>query len=74
MNWNTIYFLLTLLIMNSWYSYHITYILAFSQADCDTDIYLSLPPGFKVKNSKEGIDYCIKLKKNLYGACQASTN
>ena len=73
-NWNTIRFLLTLSIMNRWCSRHIDYVLAFSQANCDADVYLSLPPGFKTKDAKEGIDYCIKLKKNLYGACQASAN
>ena len=60
--------------MNGWCACHVNYILVFSQAEYDTNVYLSLPPGFKVKDGKEGVDYCIKLKKNLYGACQASAN
>jgi len=73
-NWNTVRFLLTQAIMNGWCARHVDYVLAFSQADCDTDVYLSLPPGFHVKDKTEGQDYCIKLKKNLYGTCQASAN
>ena len=73
-NWNTVRFLLTLSIQNGWCARHVDYVLAFSQASCDTDIYLSLPSGFHVKDGNQDKGYCIKLKKNLYGACQASAN
>ena len=33
-----------------------------------------MPSGFHIKNGTQGKDYCIKLKKNLHGACQASAN
>ena len=66
-------FLFTLSIKNNWCARHVDYVLVFSQADCDSDAHLAPPPGFKVIND-DGIEYCMKLKKNLYGACQASAN
>ena len=72
-NWSTIRFLLNLSIKNGWCARHVDCVLAFSQADCDTDVYLSPPLGFNVNNN-DGIECCVKLNKNLYGACQASSN
>ena len=63
MNQNTVCFLLTQSIMNGQYTHHVNYVLAFSQAECDTGVYSSLPPGFYIKNKTEGQDYCINLKK-----------
>ena len=73
-NWNTVRCLLTLSITNGWCARHADYVLAFSQADCDADACLSLPLAFNVKNGKNDRNYCVKLNKNLHGACQASTN
>ena len=73
-NQSTVRFLLTKSILNGQCARHVDYVLAFSQADCDTDVYLSLPSGFHVKDNSGNQNYCIKLKKNLYGTCQASAN
>ena len=45
-NWSTVHFLLTQSIMNGRCTCHIDYMLAFSQVDCDADVYLSLPSRF----------------------------
>ena len=49
----------------------IDFVLAFPQADVQTDIYLKVPKGCKVKNADPGGNY-LKLIKNVYGLCDAS--
>ena len=56
-----------------WCSRQIDYVLAFSQAPIDTDIYCYLPAGFHVKGG-DGTDFVLKLEKNLYGTKQAAAN
>ena len=73
-NWDAVRFLLTLSTQNGWCACHVDCVLAFSQAECDADICLSLPPSFHVRDGVEGKQHCIELKKNLHGACQASAN
>jgi hypothetical protein len=45
------------------------FVLAFPQADAKCNIYMEVPPGFNVNRAKKR--YCLKLKKNIYGAKQA---
>ena len=53
-NWNAAQFLLTFSMQNNWCACHADCVLVFSQAECDADICLLLPPEFHVKNkSKE---------------------
>ena len=53
------------------------YVLAFTQAPTDTDVFLKVPAGFHVDND-EGEDisdqYCLKLLKNCYGSKDAAAN
>ena len=49
----------------------VNFVLAFSQADIDADVYMKLPARFK---QYEGKKYILKLNKNLYGLCQGSHN
>ena len=56
--------------MAGWESRHIDYVLAFSQAPIDTDVYLHLPAGFHV----DGKDENETLEKILYKNCQAEAN
>ena len=60
--------------MNGWCVHHVDSVHAFSQANCNTDMYLLLLPKFHMKGNLENYNYHIKLKKNLYGVYQASAN
>ena len=63
-NWNTLRTFLTLSLIRGWKARSIDFVLAYPQADLDTDVYMRIPAGFKV--SKPG-QYLLKLKKNVYG-------
>ena len=55
----------------------IDFVLAFPQADLDTDIWMYLPSGFQVDGETEDDStryYILKLNKNLYGLKQGSYN
>ena len=67
--WTTIRTFLILYIMNKWASRQVDFVLAFPQADIECDMYMEIPQGFHVDGPRE--DYCLKLKKNLYGQKQA---
>ena len=65
-NWSTIRMVLILTQLAGWCSRQIDYVLAFSQAPIDTDVYCYLPAGFHVKGG-DGTDFVLKFEKNLYG-------
>ena len=69
--WNTIRTCLTIALLSNWYDKAIDFDQAYTQADCDSDVYLYLPAGFHVKNQDRHI---VKLIKNLYGLCQGRCN
>ena len=54
-------------------TFHIDFEAAFVQSNIDTDIYVSYPHGYKVKN-KHGETLFMKLRKSLYGLKQAPRN
>ena len=60
--------------MAGWESIQIDYVLAFSQALFDSDIYLHLTAGFHVDGEDKNETYFLKLKKNLYGTRQTAKN
>ena len=72
-NWSTVKIVLTLTQLAGWCSCQIDYILAFSQAPIDTDIYCYLPTGFHIKGG-DNSEFVLKLEKNLYGTKQAAAN
>jgi len=45
---------------------------AFPQADIDVPVFLRMPPSWKYTNSQGHSDYCLELKKNLYGTKQVA--
>ena len=73
-NWSTVRLIIMMAEMAGWESRQIDYVLAFSQAPIDSDVYLHLPAGFHVNGKDENEKYVLKLKKNLYGTIQAAAN
>ena len=60
-----------LLIIHGLETKAIDFVLAFPQAELERDIFMELPYGFQY--GKKG-EYVLKLKKNLYGLCDAPYN
>ena len=50
----------------------IDYVIAFSQAPINSDVYLCLPSVFHVDDEDENETYFLKLKKNIYGTRKAA--
>ena len=71
-NWISVRLLLVLAIIHKLETKSIDFVLAFPQADLDRDVYMELPYGFQVGDDKG--KFVLKLKKNLYGLCDASYN
>jgi hypothetical protein len=56
-------------LIHGWFTKQIDFVLAYTQADVDCQLYMAIPKGFEVQD--EGQDYVLKLKKNLFGQKQA---
>jgi len=73
--WATIRFFLTLAVINNWHTRQLDFLLAFTQADIEWDLYIRLPAGFlipgKTLTDEDRKKYVLKLEKNLYGQKQA---
>jgi hypothetical protein len=67
--WPSIRMLLTMSLMFGWETRQVDYVLAYTQAAIETDLYMKLPRGFEVDGSPD--DYVLLLKANLYGQKQA---
>jgi hypothetical protein len=68
--WFSIRILLTLALMNRWYTRQIDFIMAYPQAPVECDIYMKLPKGIETRYGN-GRTHVLKLLKNLYGQKQA---
>ena len=69
-SWNIIRLLLILVMIHSWHTIQLDYVLAFNQSPANRNLYMKIPKGFEVKGSKKG-EYVFKIKKNTYGKNQA---
>ena len=73
--WATIRFFLTLAVINNWHTRQLDFLLAFTQADIERDLYMKLPAGFVIPGrtltDEDRKKYVLKLEKNLYGQKQA---
>ena len=69
-SWNIIRLLLILVLVHIWHTIQLDYVLAFTQAPVDQNLYMKIPKGFEVEGAKRG-EYVFKIKKNTYGQKQA---
>ncbi len=68
-SWAAIRMVLITILIHGWFTKHINFVLAYTQADAECQLYMAIPKGFEVQD--EGQDYVLKLKKNLFGQKQA---
>lgn len=65
--WPIIRWILTLTIINGWKSKQLDYVMAYPQADIETDhTYMKIPRGFEIEGSESG-ECLLKVTKNVYG-------
>ena len=69
-SWNIIRLLLILVLVNSWHTIQLDYVLAFSQAPDDRNLYMKIPKAFEVEGANKG-DYVYTIKNNTYEKKQA---
>jgi hypothetical protein len=68
-SWAAIRMVLITTLIHAWYTTQIDFVLAYTQADVECELYMAIPKGFEVEEDAQ--DYVLKLKKNLFGQKQA---
>jgi Reverse transcriptase (RNA-dependent DNA polymerase) len=68
--WASIRLLLILTLMYGWYTKQIDFVLAYPQADVETELFMKIPRDFSIQG-KTNATHVLKLIKNLYGQKQA---
>ena len=69
-SWNIIRLLLNLVLVHSWHTIQLDYVLSLTQAPVNRNLYIKIPKGFEMEGAKKG-EYVFKIKKNMYGQKQA---
>jgi len=69
-SWGIIKLLLALVLTLGWHTVQLDYVLAFTQAPIERELYMQIPKGMEVEGGRSD-DHCFKLKKNIYGGKQA---
>ncbi|KAI2490981.1 hypothetical protein MHU86_23583 [Fragilaria crotonensis] len=67
-SWSTIRIVLIQCLINGWDSRQIDFVLAYTQALVECELYMAIPKGFEVEGDEE---YVLKLKKSLFRQRQA---
>ena len=66
-NVGTVRLFYNLALTNHWYTRQLDFILAYPQASAPTALFMNIPQGFKLPKHLNSADYCLKLRKNVYG-------
>jgi hypothetical protein len=67
--WSSIRLFLTLAVVKGWHMRQVDFVLAYPQADIETELFMEVPQGFEFQGSRN--THCLRLLKNLYGQKQA---
>ena len=68
--WYSIRLVLSLTLVNGWYTQQIDYVLAYPQAPIEKEIFMKIPRGMEIKGRNKD-NYVLKLHRNIYGQKQA---
>ena len=68
-SWGIIKLLLALVLTLGWHTVQIDYVLAFTQAPVERELYMQIPKGIEAEGGNPA-DYCFKVNKNTYGQKQ----
>jgi len=67
--WSSIRLFLIIALLNGWHTRQIDFVLAYPQADIETELFMEIPQGFHFGGSRQ--THCLRLKKNIYGTRSA---
>ena len=74
-SWGATRFFLALATINNWHTRQLDFVMAFTQADAERELYMELPKPFRMPKSKvtnkDRDKYVLKVIKNLYAQKQA---
>ena len=70
-NWFSIRLLLAQALLNNWHTRQVDFVLAYPQADIETELFMKLPRGIQLPNNISNETHALRLKKNVYGQKQA---
>jgi hypothetical protein len=70
-SWSSVRLMLAIVAAHNWCTVQIDYVLAFSQAPVEKDLYMKIPTGFELDFPGKPTDYVLKLHRNVYGQKQA---
>jgi hypothetical protein len=83
-SWRTTRLIFILSLLSGLKSHQVDYVSDYTQAPLHCELFMNIPPGFIVGNNKlvftssstkgNSTDYVLRLKKNVYGLCQAGNN
>ena len=68
--WKSIRLLLILVLIHSWHTVQLDYVLAYTQAPVEREMYMKIPRGFEIKGADRD-EYLLQVKRNVYGQKQA---
>jgi len=60
---------LIIALLKKWHTHQLDFILAYTQANIKTDLYMEVPKGFDIEGKRS--KYALKVLKNFYGQKQA---
>jgi len=66
--WFLGHFFLVTALLKKWHTHQLDFILAYTQADIEVDLYMEVPKGFDIEDERS--KYALKLLKSLYGRKQ----
>jgi len=68
--WSSTRFFLIQALLNNWYTRQIDFVLAYTQAPVERELYMEIPKGVTLEGANRK-DYVLQLLRNLYGQKQA---
>jgi len=69
-SWNLIRMSLTLSAVHGWHTKQIDYVLAYTQAPVEKELYMHIPKGFDIEGH-DTKDFVLQIHRNIYGQKQA---
>lgn len=69
--WTAVRIILALVLLFSWHTVQLDYVLAYPQAPAERDLYMELPKGFTIQGVNNPKDYVLHIHRNIYGQKQA---
>jgi len=64
--WTTIQLIMMLTMIQEWHTCQLDFVLAYSQAEVEGNIYIKLPKGFSLSGERRNKTHVLKCLKNIW--------